>query len=110
MDLASKNPTGGPNCDARHDATDIASGHFARLPSSLRPWSPATHGGQPVGAGSAQIRRSIERLGCFLTHRVSPVLAGFLVRNPSTSGLTTTRMGKSTTVKSEMSDVVRNDV
>ena len=23
MDLASKNPTGGPNCDARHDATDI---------------------------------------------------------------------------------------
>jgi hypothetical protein len=23
MDLASKNPTDGPNCDARHDATDI---------------------------------------------------------------------------------------
>ena len=23
MDLASKNPPGGPNCDARHDATDI---------------------------------------------------------------------------------------
>jgi hypothetical protein len=23
MDLASKNPTGGQNCDARHDATDI---------------------------------------------------------------------------------------
>ena len=39
MDLASKNPTGGPNCDARHDATDIPYGHFARLPSSLRPRS-----------------------------------------------------------------------
>jgi hypothetical protein len=23
MDLASKTPTGGPNCDARHDASDI---------------------------------------------------------------------------------------
>ena len=24
MDLASKNPTGGPNCDARHDAGQLA--------------------------------------------------------------------------------------
>jgi hypothetical protein len=31
MDLASKNPTGGPNCDAQHDATDIFHGHFAHL-------------------------------------------------------------------------------
>ena len=29
MDLASKNPTGGPNCDARHDATDREA-HSAR--------------------------------------------------------------------------------
>lgn len=29
MDLVSKNPTGGPNCDARHDATDREA-HSAR--------------------------------------------------------------------------------
>jgi len=57
MDLASKNPTGGPNCDARSLKRDL----------------------------QKPIEHELERLGCFLTHRVSPILAGFLVRNPSKS-------------------------
>jgi hypothetical protein len=56
MCLASKNPTGGPNCDAQHDAADILTDISPAFLSSLRPRSQATHAGQPVGTVSAQIR------------------------------------------------------
>jgi hypothetical protein len=36
------------------------------------------------------------------THWVSPILAGLLVRSPRNQGVTTVRMGKSTTAKSEI--------
>jgi hypothetical protein len=59
MGLASKHFPVAPNCDARHDAPDILtdkSPAFRPLfAHGLRP-----RAGQPVGTGSAQIRRSID--------------------------------------------------
>src|SRR5450759_1093131 len=48
------------------------------------------------------VERELKGLGFFLTHRVSPILAGFPVRNPRNQGVTTDRMGKRTTAKSEI--------
>ena len=48
------------------------------------------------------VKGELKGLGVFLTHRVSPILAGFLVRNPRNQGVTTVQMGKSTTAKSEI--------
>ena len=58
MDLASKIPAACPSCDARHDATEILYGHFARASRPL--FAHGLRQRTPVGTGGAQICRSID--------------------------------------------------
>ena len=60
MDLASKNPPGGPNCDARHDAPDILTDTSPAFRPLFAHGLRQTLARQPVGTGSAQIRWSID--------------------------------------------------
>ena len=67
-----------------------------------------------IGGDARSLERDLQKpvegelkgLGFFLTHRVSPFLVGFLVPNPRNQGVTTDRMGESTTVKSEIRVVI----
>ena len=67
MDLASKNPPGGPNCDARHDATDI-----------LTDTSPAF---RPLFAHGLRQRTPVSR-----SARAAPRSAGASTRTAAASG------------------------
>ena len=50
------------------------------------------------------VKRELERLGFFLTHRVSFFLAGSFYRTRRNQGVATDPMNKSTTAKSEIRD------
>ena len=76
-----KNPAGGPNCGARHDATDILTDTSPAFRPHLRVQPPVTHARQPVGTGSAQIRWSIapnSRRVRWALRQQEPVVAGVI--------------------------------